>query len=131
VTFIDYCGHIFYSLSRMPVDKYIESTNRFMTWSKLPSLNVFIDKLLELLKEDQLTPKFDISTMISTVKSFGDLSNAVELKYIEKDKDEVNEDGAKKREKEIKDCYKLKLKNEALKMTLAVSVLGKCAQLTH
>jgi hypothetical protein len=76
-----------------------------------------------------LVPKFDISTLTSTVKSLSDLYNTIEVKYIEKDQDELDTEGVKKREKEVRECNKLRLRNECLKMALAVSVLGKCSQI--
>ena len=77
VVFIDICSRIHYCLSRMPVDKYEESTAKIINWSKLTMLNQFFEKLLDLIKDESLVPKFDISTLTSTVKSLGDLYNTI------------------------------------------------------
>ncbi len=61
----------------MPVDKYEESTAKIINWSKLTMLNQFFEKLLDLIKDESLVPKFDISTLTSTVKSLGDLYNTI------------------------------------------------------
>ena len=85
--------------------------------------------MLDLIKEESLVPKFDLTVLTSTLKSLGDLYNTIQVKYVERDQDEVNDDGKMKREKEIKECNKLRLRNECLRIALAVSVLGKCTQL--
>jgi len=129
ISFIDICSGIHYCLSRMPIDKYQESTARIINWTKLTLLNSFFEKVLDLIKDESLVPKFDLTVLTSTVKSLGDLYNTIQFKYVERDQDEVNEDGKMKREKELKECNKLRLRNECLRIALAVSVLGKCAQL--
>lgn len=45
---------------KLPVDKYQDLT-RLMAWGKLEVINQFIDKVMELLKEESLSPKFDIT----------------------------------------------------------------------
>ncbi len=84
VKFIDICSKILYCLSRMHIDKYQESTARIANWNKLPLLNTFFEKVLDLLKEDSLVPKFDITLLTATVKSLHDLYNTIEVKYVEK-----------------------------------------------
>ena len=54
----------------MTVEKYQEVTTKHMAWNKLPLVNQIIDNLLALLKEESLVPKFDISILAQTVKSF-------------------------------------------------------------
>jgi len=115
----------------MPIDKYQESTAKIINWNKLTLLNSFFEKLLDLIKDESLVPKFDISTLTSTVKSLGDLLNTVQFKYVERDRDENDDEGKMKREKELKECNKLRLRNECLKISLAVSVLAKCQVLLN
>ena len=55
-------------------------------WNKFTGVNVYLDKLLELLKEQSLTPKFDISGYVVLVKSVQDLQYTVESRYLEKSK---------------------------------------------
>lgn len=92
-----------------------------MAWIKISLVNNFIEKVLDLLKEDSLSPKFDISSFVATVKSIQELQATVEKKWIEKINNEEND---KKREpliKEAKECFRTQLRNECLKMMLAVS----------
>lgn len=70
VKFIDVCQRVVYCLSRMTVEKYQEVTTKHMAWNKLALVNQIIDNLLALLKEESLVPKFDISVLAQTVKSF-------------------------------------------------------------
>ncbi len=43
---------------------------------------------MELLKDESLSPKFDLSTFITNIKSISDLQATVEAKYVEKTKEE-------------------------------------------
>lgn len=57
-----------YVVQKMPVDKYQDLT-KLMAWNKFELINQFIDKIMELLKEEALSFKFDISQFIAAVKS--------------------------------------------------------------
>ena len=75
----------------MPIDKYQDLT-KLMAWNKFELINQFIDKIMELLKEESLSPKFDISTFVATIKLISDLQYTVESRYIEKTSDEITEE---------------------------------------
>ena len=51
----------------MSVDKYQEVT-KSLVFSKLALVNQFIEKLLDLLKDEALVPKFDIIIFVQSVK---------------------------------------------------------------
>ena len=87
IKFIDICNRIMNCIYKMPIDKYQEIT-KLNAWNKFQIIDQFIDKLMELLKEESLTPKFDISTYVATVKQISDLQYTVESRFIEKTKDE-------------------------------------------
>lgn len=64
VKFIDMCTRTVHCLSLMPVDKYKEVTTKMMAFNKLSLVTQFIEKLLDLLKEGALVPKFDITVFV-------------------------------------------------------------------
>ena len=125
IRFIDSCVRITYCLSMMPVEKYKEVTTRLMAWSKLDIINKFIEQVLELLKEGALVAKFDITTFISSVKSINELQVAIEKKYVEKNEgEEVASEGSFNRDILIRECPRTRLRNECMKMILAVTAVG-------
>lgn len=68
----------------MPVDKYVDCTTKLMAWNKFVTLNQFMDKILELFKEEAMNSKFDLSIFGQSLKSIIDLQSNVEFKFIEK-----------------------------------------------
>lgn len=62
-----------YAIYKMPADKYIETTTKAMAWNKFITISQFCDNILNLLKEESLSTKFDISILSSAVKSVQDL----------------------------------------------------------
>jgi len=44
-----------------------------MVWNKFELINQFIDKIMELLKEEALSHKFDLTQFIMNIKSISDL----------------------------------------------------------
>lgn len=124
IRFIDSCSRITFCLSLMPVEKYKEVTSKLMAWSKLELINKFIEQVLELLKEGALVAKFDITTFITSIKSIAELQVAIEKKYIEKNEgEEVASEGSFNREVQLRDCARTRLRNECMKMILAVTAV--------
>jgi len=68
----------------MTPERYVEITTKMMAWSKLSLINQFCEKILDLLKEESLVPKFDISLFLQSVKSIQELRISIENKYTEK-----------------------------------------------
>lgn len=61
IKLIDSSHRILYCVYNMPVDKYVDCTTKLMAWNKFVTLNQFMDKILELFKEEALNSKFDLS----------------------------------------------------------------------
>lgn len=65
-----------------------------MAWNKFELVNQFLNKVMELLKEESLSYKFDISQFTTAVKSIQDLQYTTESRYIEKTSEEIEEEKA-------------------------------------
>jgi hypothetical protein len=61
-----------------------------MAWSKVSVVSQFMEKLLDLIKEEALVGKFDISSLVAAVKSLGELQVAIYAKFGERTDDEQN-----------------------------------------
>ena len=61
---------------------------------------------------------------MASVKSIQDLQVAVEAKHVEKNEGEEGSELARKRDAELKECAKNKIRNECVKMLLAVISLS-------
>lgn len=84
IQFADASNRLVFCLSKMSVEKYKEVTTKMMAWHKLALVNQFIEKVLDLLKDGALVPKFDISQFVQAVKAIQDLQVAVEAKFVER-----------------------------------------------
>ena len=80
-----------YCLQKMPIDKYAAVT-KLMAWNKLELINQLIDKILDSLKEESLSPKYDITQYAQTIKSIQDLQFTVESRYVEKTQEELDDE---------------------------------------
>ncbi|CDW91225.1 UNKNOWN [Stylonychia lemnae] len=135
IRFIDSCGRIMYIVQKMSIEKYQELT-KLMAWNKFELINTFLDRVMELLKDEALSYKFDISPFIQCVKSVTDLQYTSESRYIEKSTDELAQERAsgqvtsnlsvsqQERQKDLKYVPKLSLRNECLKMGLGIIALS-------
>ena len=65
-----------------------------MAWNKFELINTFIDRVMELLKDEALSHKFDISQFVQCVKSVVDLQYTSESRYIEKSVEELAQERA-------------------------------------
>jgi hypothetical protein len=108
----------------MSVEKYQDVTTKLLTWSKLKLVGHFVEKVLDLLKDGALVAKFEISVFTGAVKSIQDLQTAVEAKYVEQNEGEEGSELTRKRDAELKECPRTRLRNECVKMLLAVTALS-------
>eukprot|EP00347_Sterkiella_histriomuscorum_P006662 403351912 len=139
VKFIDSCHKIMYVVQKLSIDKYQDLT-KLIAWNKFELINIFLEKVMELLKEESLSFKFDISQFVNAIKGVQDLQSTCESRYIEKTQEEIAEEKAEgfssanlsiaqqERQKDLKFIPKLLLRNECLKMSLAVIALSIFSQ---
>lgn len=89
-------------------------------------MNSFFEKVLTLIKEEARMITFDLGVFETSVKAIHDLEGQVALKYSDKRESEENMDQSRKREQEVKllENNKLRLRNQVIKMCLAVTVVS-------
>lgn len=131
ITYIDHASKLTLWLSKMPVAHYSECMQKFHSWNKLAFVSSFLEKVLTLVKEEARMINFDLNSFEAAVKAVAELEVQVALKYSDKRENEENMELSRKREQEVKqfENNKLRLRNQVIKMCLAVTVIG-CPQLS-
>ena len=123
VGLVDRCERLLHVLVRTPADAYVEMM-RLAGWAKFELLSQAIDQIVALLKDEELSPKFDLAPLALHVKAVAELQAAVEAKYTEKAKAEEDDGAAQERLKQVKIVPKLGLRHACLRSALALTAIS-------
>lgn len=140
--FINAAQRILLCVSNMSVEQYIKATTTLMAWKKFEAVNDEMGQIIERLKDENLSLIFDTSNFEGHIKQVLELHTKIEKIFVDKTPEEVAQEKAVtgdakddekskyqlspaqlERQKQIQHCYKLDLRNQAMKMCVAVIAL--------
>jgi hypothetical protein len=76
-------------LSNMSVEQYVKATTTFMAWKKVENVSQEMGHIIEKLKDDNLSLKFDTSILESYIKQVSELHFKIEKLFVEKTPEEI------------------------------------------
>lgn len=133
--FINSAQRILLCVSNMSVEQYIKATTTLVAWKRFGEINDEMGQIIERLKDENLSLIFDTTNFESHIKQIGELHIKVEKVFIDKSPEEIaqqqpgdKDDQSKyqlspaqlERQKLTQHCFKLDLRNQALKMCVGI-----------
>lgn len=94
VLFINAVQKIIICLSNMSIEQYIKATTSFVQWKHIVSFQTEMESIIEKLKNENISLKFDLSTLHDHIKHIMELDNKIEKLFVEKTPEEVREEKA-------------------------------------
>ena len=132
--FINASQRILLCVSNMSVEQYIKATTTQVAWKKFDGVNEEMGTIIERLKDENLSLIFDTSTLEGNIRQILELQIKIEKVFVDKSPEELaqekpGEDKEQKyqltpvqleRQKVVQHCHKLDLRNQVMKMCVAV-----------
>lgn len=139
VMFINSAQRIIICVNNMSVEQYVKATTTLMAWQKLDAVSDEMGHIIEKLKDENISLKFDTSVLEGFIRQVSELHIKIEKLFVEKTPEEVAQEGpAKKdddkskyqmspaqleRQKIIQQSFKLDVRHQALRMCVATVAL--------
>jgi len=79
-------------LSNMSVEQYIKATTTFMAWKKVENVSQEMGHIIEKLKDENISLKFDTSVLESYIKQVSELHFKIEKLFVEKTPEEIEQE---------------------------------------
>ena len=139
VMFINSAQRIIICVNNMSVEQYVKATTTLMAWQKLDAVSDEMGHIIEKLKDENISLKFDTSVLEGFIRQVSELHIKIEKLFVEKTPEELAQEGpAKKdddkskyqmspaqleRQKIIQQSSKLDVRHQALRMCVATVAL--------
>ena len=89
VMFINSSQRIVFCVSNMTPEQYIKATKTLMQWQKFEGVSQELGIIMDRLKEENITLKFDYSVLEGHIRSISELHIKIEKIYIDKSPEEL------------------------------------------
>lgn len=89
VMFINSAQRIMLCVNNMTVEQYIKATNTLMAWTKLEDVSTEMGHIIDRLKDENISLKFDTSVLEGFIKHVSELHIKIEKMYVEKSPEEL------------------------------------------
>lgn len=99
VNFVNSVQKMIICLSNMSVEQYIKATTTFMAWKKVENVNDEMTHIIQKLKDENISLKFDTSVLDSLIKQVSELNFKIEKLFVEKTPEELEKEPATEEDK--------------------------------
>lgn len=89
VMFINSAQRIMLCVNNMSVEQYIKATNTLMAWTKLEDVSTEMGHIIDRLKDENISLKFDTSVLEGYIKHVSELHIKIEKLFVEKSPEEI------------------------------------------
>ena len=89
VMFINSAQRIMLCVNNMSVEQYIKATNTLMAWTKLEDVSTEMGHIIDRLKDENISLKFDTSVLEGYIKHVSELHIKIEKLYVDKSPEEL------------------------------------------
>lgn len=92
VMFINSAQRIMLCVNNMSVEQYIKATTTLMAWTKLEDVSTEMGHIIDRLKDENISLKFDTSILEGFIKHVSELHIKIEKLFVEKSPEEVSQE---------------------------------------
>lgn len=89
VMFINSSQRILFCLSNMSPEQYIKATTQLMAWAKFDQVNQEVTVIIDRLKDDNISLKFDTGVLQSLIMAISELHIKIEKIFVDKTPEEL------------------------------------------
>jgi hypothetical protein len=96
VMYMNSAQRILFCISNMSAEQYIKATTTLMAWQKVESVNEEMSHIIDKLKDENMSLKFDTSVLEGFIKQVSELHNKIERLFIDKTPEEAAQEDPNK-----------------------------------
>ena len=89
VMFINSAQRILLCITNMSVEQYIKATTTLMAWQKIEAINEEMGHIIDRLKDENISIKFDTSVLAGFIRQISELHIKIEKLFVDKTPEEL------------------------------------------